>query len=329
LIGQNMVDVGRALDPDNNELFTWWAPWRNLRQRNIGWRIDYVLASAPLAATASAFSVSRHGDHGPVVPIFGGWPNGGSSAGAGGLDRQVQQETSPIRGAIERSDRHFRPKQHGRRGHGVLSPSQCRRGSVDLGSASEEQLLAIATPSWIATPSARHAFTCAGLRGAVLDSLHVDVELPGLIRGVRDPPSVRRHHTTHIREARHDRSRRSASAERTSTGPRACRACSRHHQIRAVGRPLAEADALVKVCQDPAGNTAPVPRSSCAPPVLARDRPATCVDSSVSIDSDMEASGCAHQRDDVQGSEQRVEHRCGDLLPVRASRPVPAGAPTA
>ena len=44
LVG-GLVDVGRALDPDNDELFTWWAPWRNLRQRNIGWRIDYVLAS--------------------------------------------------------------------------------------------------------------------------------------------------------------------------------------------------------------------------------------------------------------------------------------------
>src|SRR5262249_50697579 len=37
LLGSGLVDVGRALDPDNNELFTWWAPWRNLRQRNIGW----------------------------------------------------------------------------------------------------------------------------------------------------------------------------------------------------------------------------------------------------------------------------------------------------
>ena len=46
---EGLVDVGRRLDPDNNELFTWWAPWRNLRQRNIGWRIDYVLASAALA----------------------------------------------------------------------------------------------------------------------------------------------------------------------------------------------------------------------------------------------------------------------------------------
>jgi exodeoxyribonuclease III len=66
-------DVGRALDPDTDELFTFWAPWRNLRQRNIGWRIDYVLATEPLASTART-SVSRRefgtSDHAPVVVTF-------------------------------------------------------------------------------------------------------------------------------------------------------------------------------------------------------------------------------------------------------------------
>ena len=51
ILGRGLVDVGRALDPDNDGLFTWWAPWRNMRQRNIGWRLDYVLASESLAAT--------------------------------------------------------------------------------------------------------------------------------------------------------------------------------------------------------------------------------------------------------------------------------------
>ena len=50
LLGHGLVDVGRALDPDNDALFTWWAPWRNLRQRNIGWRLDYVLASEAAGA---------------------------------------------------------------------------------------------------------------------------------------------------------------------------------------------------------------------------------------------------------------------------------------
>lgn len=75
LISRNLVDVGRALDPDNDNLFTWWAPWRNLRQRNIGWRIDYVLASSGLAARATSSTVQREvgtSDHGPLVVTFSG-----------------------------------------------------------------------------------------------------------------------------------------------------------------------------------------------------------------------------------------------------------------
>ena len=50
ILGRGLVDVQRTLHPDDADLFTWWAPWRNMKQRNIGWRLDYVLASAPLAA---------------------------------------------------------------------------------------------------------------------------------------------------------------------------------------------------------------------------------------------------------------------------------------
>jgi exodeoxyribonuclease-3 len=67
------VDLGRALDPDNEQLFTWWPPWRNMRERNIGWRLDYVLASAPLAARAlrcPAFREVGTSDHGPVLAEF-------------------------------------------------------------------------------------------------------------------------------------------------------------------------------------------------------------------------------------------------------------------
>jgi len=74
ILSRGLVDVGRAVDPDNDALFTWWAPWRNLRQRNIGWRIDYVLASAPLAERVRRCSVlSDFGtsDHAPVVAEFG------------------------------------------------------------------------------------------------------------------------------------------------------------------------------------------------------------------------------------------------------------------
>ena len=62
--------VHRQLDPDNDRLFTWWAPWRKMRERNIGWRLDYVLASKALAAKAQSCAVQREfgtSDHGPVV----------------------------------------------------------------------------------------------------------------------------------------------------------------------------------------------------------------------------------------------------------------------
>jgi exodeoxyribonuclease III len=70
LLGEHLIDVGRALNPDNERLFTWWAPWRNLRQRNIGWRIDYILASRTLAARAKSCVVLSDvgtSDHAPVM----------------------------------------------------------------------------------------------------------------------------------------------------------------------------------------------------------------------------------------------------------------------
>jgi exodeoxyribonuclease-3 len=70
LLGAHLVDVGRAFDPDNANLFTWWAPWRNLRARNIGWRLDYVLASPAIAERAQRCVVQADvgtSDHAPVV----------------------------------------------------------------------------------------------------------------------------------------------------------------------------------------------------------------------------------------------------------------------
>ena len=70
LLGTHLVDVGRKFDPDNANLFTWWAPWRNLRARNIGWRLDYVLASPAIAARAQTCIVQKDvgtSDHAPVV----------------------------------------------------------------------------------------------------------------------------------------------------------------------------------------------------------------------------------------------------------------------
>ena len=70
MLGDELVDVGRALQPDNENMFTWWAPWRNMRQRNIGWRLDYVLASKSIAARAQSCPVLADvgtSDHAPVM----------------------------------------------------------------------------------------------------------------------------------------------------------------------------------------------------------------------------------------------------------------------
>jgi len=70
IIANDLIDTGRHVDPDNDNLFTWWAPWRKLRQRNIGWRIDYILASRTLESEIEACVVRSEvgtSDHAPVV----------------------------------------------------------------------------------------------------------------------------------------------------------------------------------------------------------------------------------------------------------------------
>ncbi|HEY7285195.1 MAG TPA: endonuclease/exonuclease/phosphatase family protein, partial [Vicinamibacterales bacterium] len=73
ILSHGLVDVCRALDPENDGLFTWWAPWRNMRQRNIGWRLDYALVSQSLADRARSCVVQKDvgtSDHAPVVAVF-------------------------------------------------------------------------------------------------------------------------------------------------------------------------------------------------------------------------------------------------------------------
>ena len=73
IVGRGLVDVHRKTEPDNPNLFTWWAPWRNMKERNIGWRLDYVLASRAIAEATTSCEVQREfgtSDHGPVVAVF-------------------------------------------------------------------------------------------------------------------------------------------------------------------------------------------------------------------------------------------------------------------
>lgn len=43
------VDTFRAVYPEATEKYSWWTHWANSRARNIGWRIDYWLASGAIA----------------------------------------------------------------------------------------------------------------------------------------------------------------------------------------------------------------------------------------------------------------------------------------
>ena len=73
IISHGLVDVGRALEPDNDQMFTWWAPWRNMRQRNIGWRLDYFLVTQSIFASVKSCVVQKEvgtSDHAPVVAEF-------------------------------------------------------------------------------------------------------------------------------------------------------------------------------------------------------------------------------------------------------------------
>ncbi len=73
ILANDLVDLGRRLHPHDDQMFTWWAPWRQMKERNIGWRLDYIYASTVLAKTATSCVVEREtgtSDHGPVVAVF-------------------------------------------------------------------------------------------------------------------------------------------------------------------------------------------------------------------------------------------------------------------
>jgi exodeoxyribonuclease-3 len=76
VLGESLVDLGRALHPDDDQLFTWWPPWRGEKSRNHGWRIDYIVASAALGGRTRSVEVLRDfgsSDHAPVIADID-WP---------------------------------------------------------------------------------------------------------------------------------------------------------------------------------------------------------------------------------------------------------------
>ncbi|MEO7761065.1 MAG: exodeoxyribonuclease III [Casimicrobiaceae bacterium] len=63
------VDVFRRVDP-RPEQYTWWSSRGESWAKNVGWRIDYHIATPKLAATARATSIykaQRFSDHAPLI----------------------------------------------------------------------------------------------------------------------------------------------------------------------------------------------------------------------------------------------------------------------
>jgi exodeoxyribonuclease-3 len=72
-IDAGLIDTFRTLHPDRTGAYTWWSQMANARARNVGWRIDYFLASASLRANIVSADVHMDvmgSDHCPVSLVL-------------------------------------------------------------------------------------------------------------------------------------------------------------------------------------------------------------------------------------------------------------------
>ena len=70
-----LVDVYRQLEPDATDAcYTWWSNRGQAYANNVGWRLDYHLATPALAAkakTVSVYTTQKFSDHAPLVVDYG------------------------------------------------------------------------------------------------------------------------------------------------------------------------------------------------------------------------------------------------------------------
>ncbi|CQR55484.1 exodeoxyribonuclease III [Paenibacillus riograndensis] len=70
LLESGFIDSFRHLHPDQEGAYTWWSYMPKIRERNVGWRIDYFLASSRLAPQLKMAGIECNvmgSDHCPVV----------------------------------------------------------------------------------------------------------------------------------------------------------------------------------------------------------------------------------------------------------------------
>ena len=70
LLAEGFVDTFRYFYPEQEDAYTWWSYMNKVRERNIGWRIDYFIASQKLTPILKDASIDAHvlgSDHCPVI----------------------------------------------------------------------------------------------------------------------------------------------------------------------------------------------------------------------------------------------------------------------
>ncbi|CAH1198980.1 Exodeoxyribonuclease [Paenibacillus plantiphilus] len=69
LLEAGFVDSFRYIYPDRTDAYTWWSYMPKVRERNVGWRIDYFLVSARLGSSILDAGIDAHvigSDHCPI-----------------------------------------------------------------------------------------------------------------------------------------------------------------------------------------------------------------------------------------------------------------------
>ncbi len=69
MISVGFIDTFRRFFPDKTDAYSWWTAWGGARDRNVGWRIDYWMASRSIADKIIAADIhpqSMGSDHCPV-----------------------------------------------------------------------------------------------------------------------------------------------------------------------------------------------------------------------------------------------------------------------
>lgn len=70
LLDNGFIDTFRFFHPDREGMYSWWSYMRTVRERNIGWRIDYFITSNKLKSrllSATIDTAIMGSDHCPII----------------------------------------------------------------------------------------------------------------------------------------------------------------------------------------------------------------------------------------------------------------------